>query len=79
MLAVNLPAVVLGSAEVRFNRPVAVGELLLARARVEEAVGRKRIVAVEVLRGEAAVFSGRFTCLIPDRHVLAIAREEERA
>jgi acyl-coenzyme A thioesterase PaaI-like protein len=71
MLAVNLPTVVLGSAEVRFTKPVAVGERLLARARVEETSGRKRIVAVEVLRGEEAVFTGRFTCLVPDRHVLS--------
>jgi len=79
MLAVGLPTVVLGSAEVRFTRPVAVGERLLARARVEEEAGRKRMVAVEVLREETVVFTGRFTCLVPDRHVLAIHREEERA
>jgi len=40
MLAVNAPTVVLGSAEVRFVKPVVVGERLLARARVEETVGR---------------------------------------
>ena len=75
MLAVNEPTVVLGSAEVRFSRPVVVGEALLARARVEEASGqtsgRRRIVAVTVSRGEEAVFSGRFIALVPDRHVLA--------
>jgi acyl-coenzyme A thioesterase PaaI-like protein len=73
MLAVDEPTVVLGSAEVRFSRPVAVGERLLARARVEETSGRKRIVAVTVSRGEEAVFSGRFTALVPDRHVLAMS------
>jgi len=70
MLAVNLPTVVLGSAEVRFHRPVAVGERLTAEARLEETAGRKRLVAVEVLRAGEAVFSGRFTCLVPERHVL---------
>jgi acyl-coenzyme A thioesterase PaaI-like protein len=58
---------------VRFTQPVAVGERLLARARVEETAGRKRIVAVEVTAGEATVFAGRFTCFVPDRHVLARA------
>jgi acyl-coenzyme A thioesterase PaaI-like protein len=77
MLAVNLETVVLGSAEVRFSRPVTVGERLLARARVEEVSGRKRIVAVEVLRGEEIVLAGRFTCLVPDRHVLELSRAEK--
>ncbi len=77
MLAVNLETVVLGSAEVRFTRPVVVGERLLARAQVEETSGRKRIVAVSVTRGEETVLSGRFTCLVPDRHVLLIS--ENRA
>jgi acyl-coenzyme A thioesterase PaaI-like protein len=75
MLAVNEPTVVLGSAEARFERPVRVGEPLLARAAVAESAGRKRIVTVAVARGEETVFSGRFTCLVPDRHVLAVQRE----
>jgi acyl-coenzyme A thioesterase PaaI-like protein len=51
MLAVNHPHVVLGSAAVRFLRPVAVGERLVALARREETSGRKSRVAVEVRRG----------------------------
>lgn len=78
MLAVNEPTVVLGSAEVRFSRPVVVGEALVARARVEETSGRKRSVAVTVSRGEEAVFSGRFTALVPDRHVLAGSQATSR-
>ncbi len=78
MLAVNLETVVLGSAEVRFTRPVVVGERLLARAQVEDAAGRKRIVAVSVMRGEETVFTGRFTCLVPDRHVLAAENRAEK-
>lgn len=73
MLAVNHPNVVLAGAEVRFSRPVAVGELLLARARVAEGTessGRRRRVEVEVRRGEDLVFSGRFDCAVFDRHVL---------
>jgi acyl-coenzyme A thioesterase PaaI-like protein len=50
MLAVNHPNVVLGSAAVRFLRPVAVGERLIAEATVVESAGRKSRVTVEVRR-----------------------------
>jgi acyl-coenzyme A thioesterase PaaI-like protein len=50
MLAVNHPNVVLGSAAVRFLRPVAVGERLIAEATVAESAGRKSRVLVEVRR-----------------------------
>ncbi|HVT59496.1 MAG TPA: hotdog domain-containing protein [Thermoanaerobaculia bacterium] len=70
MLAVNHPFVVLGSAEVRFLLPVAVGERLVASARVTEAAGRKSRVEVEVARGGEAVMTGVLTCLTLDRHVL---------
>jgi len=86
MLAVNHPLVVLAGAEVRFLKPVAAGERLLAEARLAESTGRRRRVEVEVRRrpedGEnaeaaenaenaEAVFSGTFHCAVPDRHVLA--------
>jgi acyl-coenzyme A thioesterase PaaI-like protein len=70
MLAVNHPNVVLGAAEVRFLAPVVVGERLVAEAEVVGEEGRKRRVAVRARRGEAEVFSGLFTCLVPERHVL---------
>lgn len=78
MLAVNHPLVVLAAAEVRFLRPVRVGERLVAEAEVEAADGRKRRVRVRVGRGgemagETAgetVFEGTFTCAVPDAHVL---------
>lgn len=50
MLAVNHPNVVLGSAAVRFLRPVAVGERLVAEATVAETAGRRNRVMVEVRR-----------------------------
>jgi acyl-coenzyme A thioesterase PaaI-like protein len=50
MLAVNDPNVVLGSAAVRFLRPVAVGERLIAEANLAETAGRKSRVLVEVKR-----------------------------
>jgi acyl-coenzyme A thioesterase PaaI-like protein len=84
MLAVNHPNVVLGSAAVRFLRPVTVGERLVAAATVAEAAGRKSRVMVEVRRvaaggadgagGETAgetVMSGELICFTFDRHVTA--------
>lgn len=73
MLAVNHPNVVLGSAEVRFLKPVTVGERLVARAEVVETDGRKSRVQVEVRRGEEAVMSGAFRCFTLERHVLDAA------
>ncbi len=70
MLAVNDPNVVLGAAEVRFTAPVVVGETLLAEAKLTETAGKKRLVAVTVRRGQDAVFTGTFTCFVPEKHVL---------
>ena len=83
MLAVNHPNVVLAGAEVRFLKPVAVGERLVAEARVDEVDGRKSWVRVEVFRdgrdGEA-VMTGDFRCVTLDRHVFeASAPRTERS
>ena len=90
MLAVNHPNVVLGSAAVRFLRPVAVGERLVAEATVAESAGRKSRVTVEVRRAAAGgaggaagagpaagetVMSGEMVCFSLDRHVLEPAGE----
>src|SRR5215212_3624000 len=50
MLAVNHPNVVLAGAEVRFLKPVVVGEQLVATARLAESTGRQRRGEVEVAR-----------------------------
>jgi len=71
MIAVNHPNVVLGAAEVKFFKPVKVGEKVMAEARVEDSSGKKKIVAVTVKRGEETVFVGTFTCFVLDQHVLA--------
>jgi predicted thioesterase len=65
--------VVLGSAEVRFLKPVSVGERLVAHATVEETDGRKSRVLVEVRRGEETVMSGSFRCFTLEHHVLGAA------
>ncbi len=71
MLAVNDPNVVLGSADVRFLRPVTVGEELLARAELTSTDGKKRHVHVEVTVGAKKVFEGEFICFVLPKHVLA--------
>lgn len=70
MLAVNDPNVVLGSADVRFSKPVRAGEKLTAHATIEETEGRRSKVRVEVVRDGEAVMKGTFTCFTLDKHVL---------
>ncbi|HEY0783589.1 MAG TPA: hotdog domain-containing protein [Thermoanaerobaculia bacterium] len=71
MLAVNHPNVVLAAAHVKFLRPVAVGDRLVASASGPEGEERRAVVRVEVRRGDAMVMSGEFTCVTLDRHVLS--------
>ena len=71
MLAVNEPTVVLGKAEVRFLKPVKVGEKLTAKAVVVKDMGRKKIVKAEVLNENCEkVFEGTFHCYVLEKHVL---------
>jgi len=70
MLAVNHPHVVLGSADVKFLKPVQVGDTLEARATVKKVDGKKQWVDIVVNNGDNRVFSGRFTCFVLDRHIL---------
>lgn len=70
MLAVNDPNVVLGAADVRFLAPVRVGEVVRCEAKVEEAQGQKRRVAVSASSPGGAIFRGTFTCFVLERHVL---------
>jgi uncharacterized protein (TIGR00369 family) len=71
MLAVNDPNVVLGSADVRFNAPVQVGETVTAEARVTEADGKKHVVEASASVGDRKVFEGTFVTFVLDDHVLA--------
>ncbi|NJE86049.1 PaaI family thioesterase [Thermococcus sp. CX2] len=71
MLAVNEPTVVLGKAEVKFLKPVKAGERLLAKAKVEEDLGRKKLVKAEVFNEKnEKVFEGTFHCYVLEKHVL---------
>jgi uncharacterized protein (TIGR00369 family) len=70
MLAVNQPNVVLAAAEVRFLKPVIVGDRLTAVAHCAKDHGRANQVEVTVERGGETIMQGRFSCVVPDRHVL---------
>jgi uncharacterized protein (TIGR00369 family) len=64
MIAVNHPHVVLGAADVKFIKPVRVGETILAEARQTRAEGKKRFVSVQIMRDEEKVFEGAFVCFV---------------
>lgn len=70
MLAIDHPNVVIGKAEVKFLRPVRVGESLRAVAELDRVEGKKQVVRVVVERGGEEVLEGELTCFSPDRHVL---------
>lgn len=70
MLAVNHPNVVLAGANVRFLKPVRVGEEITFEARVEKREGKKIIVSVVGYRERTEVFEGEFLCVVPEKHVL---------
>ena len=70
MIAVNHPHVVLGASDVKFLKPVRVGETVVAKARVQEVKGKKYWVSVSVLKDDVEVFQGMFTCFVLDKHVL---------
>jgi uncharacterized protein (TIGR00369 family) len=76
MLAINEPTVVLGAADLRFLAPVRAGQRVVATARVVERPAKKILVDVEAIADETVVLSGRLTCFVPPRHVLAPNLEE---
>lgn len=71
MIAVNHPNVVLGAADVKFLKPVKVGDTVIAEAFVQEVQGKKHWVAVSVTLQQETVFQGMFTCFVLDRHIMA--------
>jgi len=71
MISVNHPNVVLGSADVKFLKPVKAGESLVAESVVQGSEGKKRIAAVTVRSDDTKIFEGVFTCFVLEKHVLA--------
>lgn len=70
MIAVNHPNVVLGSASVKFLKPVRTNETVVAEARVNIKEGRKQTVNAMVKRKDEVVFQGEFVCFVLDKHVI---------
>lgn len=70
MLTVNHPNVVLGSASVRFIKPVKLGDEVVFKSQVVDGDGRKSTVMVEGFVGQEKVFEGEFKCYSLERHVL---------
>lgn len=70
MIAVNHPNVALGAADVKFLKPVRVGDTLMAEARIEKKEGKKEYVFVRVVREGENVFEGTFVCFVLKKHVL---------
>ncbi|RLI76182.1 thioesterase [Archaeoglobales archaeon] len=70
MVAVNHPNVVLGRAEVKFTKPVKVGDEIIAHAKVVEVKGKKNLVEVIVRVQDNIVLEGIFHCYVLDKHVL---------
>lgn len=70
MVAVNDPYVVLGSSSSKFVAPVKVGDVVLFKAAVTAAKGKKKSVEVEAFVADNLVFEGSFTTFVLDKHVL---------
>lgn len=70
MLAVNHPNVILGSAQIRFLKPVVLGDELTAEAVLHDQAGTKKIVTVDVQRHGEIVATGEMICFTPGEHVL---------
>lgn len=71
MVAVNDPFVVLLSSQVRFLKPVAVGDRITAPARITETEGKKNKVWGEVFNQKGTkIFEGEFLCLNLNKHGL---------
>jgi len=70
MLAVNHPNVVLGKAEVKFTRPVKVGDEVVAHAKVIKDKGKEKVVEVTAKVVDNPVLKGVFYCYVLEKHVL---------
>lgn len=70
MVCVNEPNVVLAAANVKFIKPVKVGDTIIAEATGETQEKNKFAVEVHVNCGVDEVFYGEFMCIVPKVHVL---------
>ena len=70
MLAVNHPNVVLAKAEVKFLKPVKLGDVMISQANVQRVENNKYTVEASVSVDDVKVFEGIFLCVITSKHVL---------
>ncbi|WP_297887490.1 hotdog domain-containing protein [Sulfurihydrogenibium sp.] len=72
MVTVNHPNVVLGAAEVKFLKPLKLGQNAIFKSQVTSTEGKKVLVKVEgfVESTQEKFFEGNFKCYILDKHVL---------
>ena len=75
MVVVNDPFVVLVSSNVKFLRPVVVGNKLIAKAKVVETEGRKKKVLCDVFnQDKEKVLEGNFLCISLEKHILEMKK-----
>jgi acyl-coenzyme A thioesterase PaaI-like protein len=79
MIAVNHPHVVLGACDVKFLKPVRVGEtVMVQRDRSRRSKGKKYWVSVSATKdADEVIFQGMFTCFVLDKHVQSDTEYEE--
>ena len=70
MITINHPNVVLGSAEVKFIKPLKIGETAFFKSEVLNTEGKKVLVKVDGFKNEDKFFEGTFKCYVLDKHVL---------
>ncbi len=70
MIAVNHPNVVLAKAEVKFIKPVKLGDIMISHAKIQKTENNRYTVEAYVNIGDIKVFEGSFLCVIPPKHVL---------
>ncbi len=75
MVTVNDPFVVLVTSNVKFIKPVVVGDKLTAKSKVTEVKGSKKTVFCEVFNQHTEkVFEGEFLCVSLEKHVLEMRK-----
>jgi Uncharacterized protein, possibly involved in aromatic compounds catabolism len=70
MLAVNHPNVVLAKAEVKFLKPVKLGDVMTSYAKIQKIDNNKYTVEAFVNVNDLKVFEGVFLCVVTPKHVL---------
>ncbi|RMA97530.1 hotdog domain-containing protein [Hydrogenothermus marinus] len=70
MLTINHPNVVLAKSEVKFLKPVKVGEKVLFKSNVLKQENNKFEIEVNGYKNDDKIFTGRFYCVITKNHVL---------